>query len=173
MFGSKHKTSYNDLNFSKRFDHDAGHVPKERMAEPAICNACQAIYSGGRWSLDDAALKPDPFDKSSPAESVCPACEQIKSGVPLGFVHITGSVYGEHLTEIENLIKNEQQKILKNNPLARVMEFDVLTDEMIVKTTTKNLAQHLGRALHRAYGGEVRYDVSSEERLARVYWTRD
>jgi len=44
---------------------------------------------------------------------------------------------------------------------------------LMVTTTTEHLAKHFGRALKRAYTGDVRYDFSHENKLARVYWHRD
>ena len=44
---------------------------------------------------------------------------------------------------------------------------------LVITTTTEHLAQRLGHALEKAFGGEVRYDFSHENKLARVYWQRD
>jgi hypothetical protein len=42
-----------------------------------------------------------------------------------------------------------------------------------ITTTTEHLAERLGQALEKAFGGKVRYDFSHENKLARVYWRRD
>ena len=172
MSGARKNTSYNDLNYTKRFDHDAGHVPRKRDTEPAYCSACNADYSGGRWSADDPGdLKKGPPVKTG-RETVCPACEQERNGVPSGFVYLSGSFQMEHLDEIQNLLKNEVSKINKNNPLARIMSIESSGDEITLTTTTTHLAQHLGRAIKKAYGGDIRYDLSPGEDIARVYWNR-
>jgi hypothetical protein len=44
---------------------------------------------------------------------------------------------------------------------------------LTVTTTTEHLAQRLGGMLEKAFGGEVRYDFSHENKLARVSWHRD
>jgi len=41
-----------------------------------------------------------------------------------------------------------------------------------VETTSENLAVHLGRTLYHAYGGDVEYRFSDEQKLARVFWHR-
>ena len=74
---------------------------------------------------------------------------------------------------LENLLKNEVEKISFTNPLARIMKLARTESGVLVTTTTEHLAQHLGRALKRAYGGDVRYDFSHENKLARVYWERN
>jgi hypothetical protein len=43
---------------------------------------------------------------------------------------------------------------------------------MTVETTSENFAVHLGRMLYHAYGGNVEYRFSDEQKLARVFWHR-
>jgi hypothetical protein len=45
--------------------------------------------------------------------------------------------------------------------------------KLIVTTTTEHLAQRLGHALKKAFCGEVQYDFSHENKLARVSWKRE
>jgi hypothetical protein len=44
---------------------------------------------------------------------------------------------------------------------------------LMLATTTEHLAQRLGRSMHKAFKGEVRYDFSHENKLAHVYWSRN
>ena len=44
---------------------------------------------------------------------------------------------------------------------------------LTVTTTTEHLAQRLGRALEKAFSGDVLYDFSHENKLARVKWRRE
>jgi NMD protein affecting ribosome stability and mRNA decay len=167
------KKKYTNLTFTKRVDHEAGHNTDKRISEPAICEECGAIYTKGRWTLDEKVLDDDPFNKIEPQKTTCPACVQIKTGIPAGFVYIKGNFFNEHKEEIENLLKNEEEKIGLTNPLARIMEFKRSKKRMTITTTTEHLAQHFGRVLKNAYSGDVRYDFSHENKLARVYWERE
>lgn len=167
------KKKYTNLNFTKRVDHEAGHVSKKHPKEPAVCKKCGAIYTKGRWSFDDSALKKNSFGKAVPYKMTCPACIQIKEGIPAGFVYIKGRFFEEHKKEIVNLLRNEEERLAHTNPLARIMNLENSKKGFTITTTTEHLAQHLGRALHRAYGGQVEYDFSHENKLARVYWERD
>ena len=45
-----------------------------------------------------------------PHEAVCPACLQIKDGIPAGFVYIKGEFFNEHKEEIENLLTKRRGK---------------------------------------------------------------
>ena len=95
------------------------------------------------------------------------------SGVPSDRTFIDGRFVSEHADEIKNLLKNENEKTAKVNPLARIMEIRPEADRLVVTTTTEHLAQQLGRSLGKAFGGDVRYDFSHENKLARVHWHRD
>lgn len=162
---------YTNLNFTKRVDHENGFTPDRRESEPAVCEECGAVYTKGRWTKDaPAAVR---FEKDELQKRPCPACRQIKNGVPSGFVYIEGDFFAAHREEIENLLKNEEKKISLTNPLARIMDWKRAPRPLTVTTTTGHLAQHLGRSLNRAYGGDVEYDFSHENKLARVYWRRD
>jgi len=167
---TRNKTDYSDLNYTKRIDHEAGHIPRQRIAEPAVCKTCNSVYSAGRWSPGSGV---DNSIVGEEAKVVCPACVQVKTGTPLGFVYLKGSFQEIHAEEIQNLVRNEEKKINKNNPLARIMEIESSGDGITIATTTPHFAQHIGRALHRAYGGDIKYDLVSGEKLARVYWQRD
>jgi hypothetical protein len=45
-------------------------------------------------------------------------------------------------------------------------------DRLVVETTTEKLAQHLGRAVYRAYKGELDFRWSEMNKFVRVYWSR-
>jgi hypothetical protein len=106
-------------------------------------------------------------------ERICPACRQIESGLPGGFVTIDGAFFVQHRQEIEVLVKNEADRAALDNPLGRVMSRTREKGRLHLTTTTEHLAQRLGHALEKAFGGTVRYDFSHENKVARVYWHRD
>lgn len=164
---------YASLNFAKRINHINENENEKRISEPALCEDCGAVYAKGRWTFETDFLTGDPFNRIEPEPVVCPACLQLKDGVPAGFVYIEGDFFKNHAEEIRNLLKNEEKKFVFTNPLARIMNFKTAKDRLTVTTTTEHLAQHLGRALQRAYNGDIRYDFSRENKLARVYWQRN
>lgn len=164
---------YTNTTFTKRVDHEAGHASRKHKKEPLICEECDAFYMKGHWSLDETVLLNNGLKKSEIERTLCPACIQIKSGEPSGFVFIDGNFFVEHKDEIENLLENENEKAAVTNPLARIMEWKRGRKKLVVTTTNEHLAKHLGRSLNKAYGGDVRYDFSHENKLARVYWHRD
>ena len=167
---------YSNVTFSKRVDHEAGrHRPARAPTEPAACKDCGAVYIGRRWvSADTAPTISAPEHWQPVKETQCPACKQRAEGVPGGYVYLDGTFLVAHRNEIEHLIEVEGRRAAEDNPLARVMGYEAgKGGGLTVTTTTEHLAQRLGHALQKAYGGRVRYDFSHENKLARVYWHRD
>jgi hypothetical protein len=167
---------YSNVTFSKRVDHDAGrHRPPRAPAEPAKCGVCGAVYSERRWTSADAPRKAGKHKHWHPAVIVvCPACKKKQSGLPAGLVYVSGDFLPSNRQEIERLVGKEADRAAVDNPLARTMSREI--DEngrLVITTTTEHLAQRLGQALEKAFGGKLRYDFSHENKLARVYWHRD
>jgi hypothetical protein len=167
---------YSNVTISKRVDHEAGvHRPPRAPSEPAKCGVCGAVYSERRWIQEGSTGKAGKHKQWHPQRiTVCPACKKKQEGVAAGFVYVSGDFLLSHRQEIERLIDNEAERAVVDNPLARIMtrEMDG-SGRLVVSTTTEHLAQRLGHALEKALDGEVRYDFSHENKLARVYWHRD
>ncbi len=167
---------YSNQTFTKRVDHEAGrHHSKKAMAEPAVCEVCKDVYADRRWSKPDATRQSEKHPHFRPATVVvCPACKRIADKIPSGYVYLSGAFLTEHFDEISRLLHNEAERSSADNPMARIMELKKeKTGELTLTTTTEHLAQRLGHALEKAYDGDVRYDFSHENKLARVYWKRD
>lgn len=165
---------YTNQTFTKRVDHEAGsHHTARASAEPAVCKICGDVYVNRRWSQPGAENKQHPHFRPA-AEVVCPACQRQADDVPSGYVYVSGAFLLAHRAEIERLLHNEAARAAEDNPLARIMATtQEAADQLTFTTTTEHLAQRLGRALEKAFHGEVRYDFSHENKLARVYWQRN
>lgn len=166
---------YSNTTFSKRVDHEAGrHRPARAIKEPAVCEDCRAVYANRRWSAASSTSTAKHREHFTTVKTtLCPACKQQRSGEPRGFVFLDGDFLAAHGEEIEQLLRNETKRAAEDNPLARTMEFKRGDGhKLTVSTTTEHLAQRLGHALEKAFGGSVRYDFSHENKLARVSWRR-
>ena len=170
------KKKYTNATFTKRVDHEAGrHRTLRAASEPQTCQDCGAVYANRRWNAASKEAVSDKRKYSRPSQvTVCPTCMQIRSGEPRGFVYLDGSFSVTHHDEIEQLLRNEAQRAAEDNPLARIMECKRGDGHnFTVTTTTEHLAQRLGHALEKAFGGNIRYDFSHENKLARVNWLRE
>jgi hypothetical protein len=167
---------FTNVNFTKRVDHEAGrHRPPRAMSEPAVCNECGAIYTNRRWSVAHETMSNRKHQRARPLRTtLCPACRQASSGEPRGFVYLDGAFLVIHRQEIENLMLNEAERARQDNPLARILEFNEGdSHKFTITTTTEHLAQRLGHALEKAFGGQIQYDFSHENKIARVSWQRE
>jgi 3-dehydroquinate dehydratase len=78
-----------------------------------------------------------------------------------------------HREEILNLVRNETKKADSINPLERIITMESDEEGMEITTTNEKLAQRIGRAIHKAYSGDLEYKWSEDNRLVRVNWHRD
>ena len=170
------KKPYTNATFTKRVDHEAGrHRPARAIHEPAVCEDCGAVYANRGWSTTHSIFGNERHTHWRPPQTiVCPACKQVRTGEPRGFVFVDGAFFVAHHEEVEQLLRNEAERAADDNPLARIMEWKRGEGhKLTVTTTTEHLAQRLGHALEKAFGGSADYDFSHENKLARVNWQRD
>jgi hypothetical protein len=164
---------YTNTTFTKRVDHHGGEHRSDRAAaEPLVCRECGAVYERRRWIAGStprarlAALSAQP--------TLCPACEMKAKGLARGFLTLEGSFLADHRAEIVGLLRGEEERAVADNPTGRILEWDSSVEgTLTLRTSTEHLAQRLGHALHKAYSGDVSYDFSHENKLARVTWTRN
>jgi hypothetical protein len=167
---------YTNTTFTKRVDHEAGrHRTRRAPKEPAVCESCGAVYANRRWTSANADHGTREPKHWHPARvTACPACVQAHGGVPSGYVYLEGAFLVAHRDEIERLLRNEAERAAEDNPLARIMLWQENGErKLTLSTTTEHLAQRLGHALEKAFDGQIEYDFSHENKLARVTWRRD
>jgi NMD protein affecting ribosome stability and mRNA decay len=140
--------------------------------EASFCSTCRAIYQNKRWFFDEKlAAKLAGSDQAR--EVTCPTCRKIKDHYPEGILTLSGEFLKEHKDEILTLLKNEAERVAGRSVADRIIS---MTEEgkerLVVETTTEKLAQHLGRAVYRAYKGELDFRWSEMNKFVRVYWSR-
>jgi len=164
---------YTNTTFTKRVDHHGGeHRSRRSAAEPLVCSECGAVYEKRRWIA--ASERRAHLAAGAGREVLCPACDMKQKGLARGFVTIRGSFFPAHRDEVEGLLRAEEGRAAVDNPTGRILQWDASEPGVLtLATSTEHLAQRLGRALHKAYAGDVSYDFSHENKLARVSWSRD
>jgi hypothetical protein len=136
-----------------------------KPAEPAVCARCGSVLHAGRWTWNAA---PDP----APAAK-CPACLRIEQDQPDGILVIGGPFVASHRAEILGLIRHVEENEMQHHPLARTFGVDDDGDELRVRTTERRLADSLGRALERAYGGKLERTAGDRSSPLRLRWQRE
>ncbi len=147
------------------------YLPEEGLKETSLCSSCHAVYRNKRWYLDpalySAAKKGKDFNWVT-----CPACRKIAERYTEGVVTLRGSYLWDHEEEIRSILKREEQKAMAKNPLERILRIDRQGDELVVETTEEKLAEHLGRALHKAHQGDLNVSWAEDHAVCRVIWER-
>lgn len=169
---------YTNTTFTHRVDHEAGRKrPPRAPSEPRICGTCGAVYRRRRWITAEVAAIEAPALASGTAPAlpvVCPACRKTAAHTPNGYLHLEGRFLDGHVDEVLHLVHREAARAAADNPTGRIIAVERGRDaRLTVTTTTEHLAERLGHAVSRAYDGQVRFDFSHENKLARVYWHRD
>jgi len=167
----KAERSYTQSYKKKTFTSDS-YLPRG-ATQMSICEGCSSVYKNKRWypapEPDAAVLK-----LRETAPTVCPACLKIRDNFPGGIVTLKGEYVLPHKQELMNLIKNEEERARGFNPLERVMSVkENGFGSLVISTTNEKLAQRLGRAIKKAFHGEVAYHWSHDNKLVRVDWVRE
>ncbi len=160
------------LTYKKKTATSDTYLPRGGTRRESFCESCHAVYRNKRWYAD-----PDLYDSvrknAKAAETVCPACLKIRDNFPGGIVTLKGSYVVSHRRGLINLIRNEEERARSVNPLERVMSMrEDGFGKLIITTTNEKLAQRLGRAIRKAFQGEVSYNWSHDNKLVRVDWER-
>lgn len=149
------------------------YLNEDPPTDPMRCPSCGNVYYKKTWHRPDGL--DETVDLGEPVEKLptytCPGCRKVEDEYFYGELKIVGSPFlKEHHDEIANLINNEVKRTQKKNPLSKLVEVDVEGNEVHFATTNGKLAEQLGRALKKAYKGEL--DVKKTEPFVRVTWRR-
>lgn len=138
------------------------YLERGKIAEPAVCGDCGAIYHQGRWQWGTPA--------AGAHAARCPACRRIQEGMPAGYLTIEGDFAQSHRDELLNLVRNLEQREKTEHSLKRIMAIDDADGKLMITTTDIHLARHLGEALQRAYQGDLDFHYNKEQYLLRLRW---
>jgi NMD protein affecting ribosome stability and mRNA decay len=140
--------------------------------EASVCTTCKAVYQNKRWFFDDKLFgKLAGTDKAR--EVTCPTCRKIKDRYPEGVLTLSGEFFEQHKDEILTLLKNAAARVSGRSVADRIITMtEESGDRLVVETTTEKLAQHLGRAVYKAYKGDLDFRWSEMNKFVRVYWQR-
>ena len=160
------------LQYKKKTATSDSYLPRGGAQRVSVCEGCHAVYRNKRWYADEAMYR-STSKETAVIETVCPACLKIRDNYPGGIVTLKGSYVVTHRQELLNLVRNEEARARSINPLERVMSIkENGFGSLVVATTNEKLAQRLGRAIKKAFSGQVAYNWSHENKLVRVEWER-
>jgi NMD protein affecting ribosome stability and mRNA decay len=147
------------------------YMPRRSGHEMSICKECHAVYRGKKWFIDEEMYKANVKNKTTNM-IVCPACLKIRDNFAGGVVTLKGGFLKSHEDEILNLVRNEGDRSLRDNPLERIMSINKIKGALEIQTTNEKLAQKIGKAVYKAYSGKLEYKWSEQNKFVRVNWNR-
>ncbi len=147
------------------------YLPKVGPGEMAVCTRCHAIYQRRHWSFNEELFTRAAADPTT-RQVTCPACHKIGDNYPEGEVVLRGDFLRSHRGEIMSLVSNEEDRAKGVNPLERIVRITENDGTLVITTTNEKLAQRIGRALQKAYQGEVTYNWSEDTKYVHVEWMR-
>jgi NMD protein affecting ribosome stability and mRNA decay len=152
-------------------DFDDPYLPDHHLPDDTLCSRCGAIYRTQRWTFDEARRNLL-LAATDAHQVVCPACRKVADRDPQGIVTLRGDYWPQHRQEILNLIRHEEERGLRTNPLERIIDMREEDGRLIIETTNEKLAQRIGRCIGRAHRGSLQYKWSQDNRLVRMEWER-
>ncbi len=137
-----------------------------KPAEPALCPACGLVFHAGRWQR--MAHQP-----AGARHHTCPACLRTQEDYPAGFVTLSGPYASDHREALLALARNQEAIESAEHPLQRIMAIRAEDGHIVLSTTDPHLAQRIGSAIARAFGGRLEIDYPEDEYMARVNWSHE
>ncbi|WP_456432282.1 BCAM0308 family protein [Thermosulfuriphilus sp.] len=148
------------------------YLPKKAPAGEALCPRCHAVFRDKRWFFDEDFY--NEFKESDLVPQIlCPGCRKSLDRYAMGYVTLAGGFFEKHKEEIMKVIMNEYKRAREKNPLMQIISVTEEDGKIIIETTSERLAQRLGRAVYKAYKGDLEFRWAHQDKFVRVYWNRE
>ncbi|MFA5072687.1 MAG: BCAM0308 family protein [Nitrospirota bacterium] len=161
------------LTYKKKPQTTDSYISRKGQAKILLCEACNDVYMNKRWYHDNN-LSEQAAQNPETVKVICPADQKIRDDFPGGIVTLRGSYVRSHKDALLQLVKNEEERARGLNPLERIISIkEHGNGEVVITTTNEKMAQRIGRAINKAFHGEVSYRWSHDTKLVRVDWKRE
>ena len=149
-----------------RHNNTAQHLPKFGPPEAALqCTGCGAVHTQGRWRWDRSAHVVE--------HGTCPACRRLADGDPAAILHLEGNFSRGHGSALIANARTVEAWQAQATPQERIMSIERRRGEIVIKTTGLRIAYGLGRALLRAFGGELHVEHAEASGPLRLSWHQE
>ena len=137
-----------------------------------VCPSCHAISVQKRWFLDENRYREL---RNAPGVRLvtCPGCQRIERHIYEGDVRLQSPLLLLNKPQALGLIYHEEEKARLTNPISRLASVEDRGDEIVVLTTTRWLAERIGKAFRKTFKGTLDLQRMPYEKFVRVRWCRD
>jgi NMD protein affecting ribosome stability and mRNA decay len=133
------------------------------------CTKCGAISFQKRWYIDATMEQHLRLDPNGHAV-LCPGCTRLQEELYEGEVVLANAKFAALAGEIIALIRHIEGRCWHHNPLTRIAAFADDQAVIHIQTTTRKLAETIGKELHKTFKGKLEIKRSAEEKFVRIYW---
>ncbi len=148
------------------------HIRKEEPSLARICSGCGAISLEKRWFFDKA-LKEELINSGQFEYECCPGCAAVEAEEVGGVVLLSGGFLEGRTDELLKAIQHEEEELRADNPASMIINIASSGENIVIRTANPFMAERIGKKLKKAYDGELAIIWSHEDRLVRVYWSRE
>jgi hypothetical protein len=131
-------------------------------ADTIACPVCHAVRRAGRWQW-----QPGP---AAEGDTLCPACQRIRDGVPAGELILQGEYLRGHRRELMEMVQSIAARNEAEHALERLMAIDEGPLAIRLTATDARLVRSIANALQRTFQGRIQ--ARPEPGLLRVSWRR-
>ncbi|MEB3236280.1 MAG: hypothetical protein VKO64_01470 [Candidatus Sericytochromatia bacterium] len=134
------------------------------------CPACGAQARRKRWTrVGRPPGRVTPVGAHALEWTLCEGCARVRQGRIDGVLTMSG--IGERdREELANLIRNVAVEAWHDDPVHRILDSKSEHDELVIETTSTWLAETLGKAIRRRFGGSLDIRWSPGSDFARLHW---
>jgi hypothetical protein len=133
----------------------------------SYCGACGAVNFHKHWYIDPAQEHALKMDKNA-SQVLCPGCSRVEQELYEGELILANSQFFALSGEIVALIKHTEGRCWHKNPTAKLAGATEEDGIVHVQTTTKFLAERIGKELKQAFKGNL--EIKRTDTFVRVYW---
>ncbi len=136
-----------------------------------ICPRCHAISDHKRWFYDEPRYR---RLRRQPGVGIvtCPGCDRLDRQLYEGEVRLRSPLLAQNKRQVFGMIRNTERAAMAENPIARLAAVQDHGTEIAVLTTTRFLAERIGKEFKKAFDGRLQVEELKREKFARVYWER-
>jgi len=146
------------------------HRAFHELSGHCYCTKCGAIGFQKHWYIDAAQEQKLRLDKNA-RTAMCPGCTRAEQELYEGEIVLANSKAETLMGDIVALIKHTEGRCWHKNPLAKIVAVTDDNEVLRIFTTTRGLAERVGKELHKTFKGSLEMKRSPGERFVRVYWT--
>lgn len=156
--------SKQNTNYGKRSAPVTNKAPEHHRVKPgehpavgagsAYCTECGAVYSQKLWHTSSREL--DELKQKNELAVICPGCEMVKSDLYEGELVLTNLAAKVDREEMMSVVKHAEKQCWRKNPNSRVVAVAEESDGIHIFTTTRLLAERIGKAMQSAYKGTLK-----------------